>query len=98
MVRQAFQKDITYILTTTGAAKLKRYYEHIFGVTAIFRASTQAFSLTLEIISMSRVLGNRSQFITRHCQISVAAVQDWDGVFPLDRYCMVELQFWKNNL
>jgi len=40
MVRQAFQMDITYILTTTGTAKLKRYYEHIFGVTAIFRAST----------------------------------------------------------
>jgi len=39
--------DITYILTTTGAAKLKRYYEHIFGVTAIFRASTQKLFLVL---------------------------------------------------
>lgn len=30
--------------------------------------------------------------------MSVAAAQDWDGVFVLDRYCMVELQFWKGNL
>ena len=30
--------------------------------------------------------------------MSIAAAQDWDSVFPLDRYCMVELQFWKNNL
>ena len=29
--------------------------------------------------------------------MSVAAAQDWDSVFPLDRYCMVEFQFWKNN-
>ena len=41
MVRQAFQMDIKYILTTAGAAKLKRYYEHIFGVTAIFRVSSR---------------------------------------------------------
>ena len=33
-----------------------------------------------------------------HYQMSVAAARDWDSVFPLDRYCMVELQFWKNNL
>jgi len=31
--------DIKYILTTAGAAKLKKYYEHISGVTAIFSAS-----------------------------------------------------------
>ena len=30
--------------------------------------------------------------------MSVAAAQDWDSVFALDRYCMVELQFWKDNL
>ena len=30
--------------------------------------------------------------------MSVAAAQDWYNVFPLDRYCMIELQFWKNNL
>jgi len=42
VVRQAFQMDIKYILTTAVAAKLKRYYEHIFGVTAIFRVSSQS--------------------------------------------------------
>ena len=36
--------------------------------------------------------------MTRHCQMSVVAAQDWDSVFPLDSYCIVELQFWKNNL
>jgi nicotinamide mononucleotide adenylyltransferase len=30
--------------------------------------------------------------------MSVAAAQDWDSVFLLDRYCVVELEFWKNNL
>lgn len=29
--------------------------------------------------------------------MSVAAAQDWDSVFALDRYCMVELQFCKSN-
>ena len=30
--------------------------------------------------------------------MSVAAAQDWDSVFLLDRYCVIELEFWKNNL
>ena len=42
VIRQAFQLVMKYILTTIGAAKMKRYYEHIFGVTAIFRASFQS--------------------------------------------------------
>ena len=52
----------------------------------------------IKIISMSAVLGNLARIITRHCQMSVAAAQDWDSVFLLDRYCVVELEFWKNNL
>ena len=44
MIRQAFQMGIKYILTTTGAAKLKGYYEHILGVTAVFRASSQCLN------------------------------------------------------
>ena len=55
-------------------------------------------SIVGKIISMSPVLGNLSRIMTRHCQMSVAAAQDWDSVFPLDSYCIVELQFWKNNL
>ena len=46
-----------------------------------------------KIISMSPVLGNLSRIMTRDCQMSVAAAQDWDSVFPLDRHCMVKLQF-----
>ena len=41
--------DIKYILTTAGAAKVKRYYKHIFGVTAIFRASSQSPSFIFEL-------------------------------------------------
>ena len=55
-------------------------------------------SIVGKIISMSPVLGNLSRITTRHCQMSIAATQDWDSLFPLDRYCMVQIQFWKNNL
>ncbi|XP_022791177.1 uncharacterized protein LOC111330573 [Stylophora pistillata] len=55
-------------------------------------------SIVGKIISMSPVLGNLSWIITRHCLMSVAAARDWDSVFALHRYCMVELQFWKDNL
>ena len=36
--------------------------------------------------------------MTRHCQISVATAQDRDTPSPLDRYCIVELNFWRDNL
>ena len=36
--------------------------------------------------------------MTRHCQISVATAQDRDTPSPLDRYCIVELKFWRDNL
>ena len=55
-------------------------------------------SIVGKIISMSPVLGNLARIMTRHCQMSVAAAQNWDSVFLLDRYCVVELEFWKNNL
>ena len=51
-----------------------------------------------KIISMSAVLGNLSSIMTKHCQMSVAAAQDWDTPSPLDRYCIVELEFWKDSL
>ena len=36
--------------------------------------------------------------MTKHCQMSVAAAQDWDTPSPLDRYRIVELEFWKDSL
>ena len=54
-------------------------------------------SLVEKIISMSAVLGNLSSIVTKHCQMSVAAAQDWDTPSPLDRYCIVELEFLKDS-
>ena len=39
-----------------------------------------------------------SNIMTKHCLMSVAAAQDWDTSFPSDRYCYVELQFWRDYL
>ena len=47
---------------------------------------------------MSAVLGNLSSIMTKHCQMSVAAAQDWNTPSPLDRYCIVELEFGKDSL
>ena len=55
-------------------------------------------SLVKNIISMSAVLGNLSSIMTKHCQMSVAAAQDWDTPSPLHRCCIVELEFWKDSL
>ena len=38
-------------------------------------------SIVGKIISMSPVLGNLGRIMTRHCQMSVAAAQDWDSNF-----------------
>ena len=51
-----------------------------------------------KIISMSAVPGNLSSITTKHCQMSVAAAQDWDTPSPLDRYCIVELELWRDFL
>ena len=50
------------------------------------RLSTKSLaSIVGKIISMSPVLGNISRIMTTgHCQMSVAAAQDWDSVVPLD--------------
>ena len=47
-------------------------------------------SIVGKIISVSPVLGNLARIMTRHCQMAVAAAQDWDSVFLLDRYYVVE--------
>ena len=38
------------------------------------------------------------QYHDKHCQISFPAAQDWDTSSPLDRYCNVELEFWRDSL
>ena len=55
-------------------------------------------SIVGKIISMSAVMQNFSSIMSRHFQISIAAAQDWDTPFSLDRYCIVELEFWRDNL
>ena len=39
------------------------------------------------IISMGPVLGRFARIMTRHCQMTVAAGQDWDTRYALDNYC-----------
>ena len=36
--------------------------------------------------------------MTKHCQMSVAAAQVRDTPSPLDRYCIVELKFWRDSI
>ena len=36
--------------------------------------------------------------MAKHCQMFVAAAQDLDTPSPLDRYRIVELEFWKDSL
>ena len=79
--------------------RLKKYLVHIDKVLADPKVSARDLaSLVGKIISMSAVLGNLSSIMTKHCQMSVAAAQDWDTPSPLDRYCIVELEFWKDSL
>ena len=35
--------------------------------------------------------------MSRHCQISIAAADNWDSHFPLDEYCLGELKFWQQH-
>ncbi|CAB4027771.1 Hypothetical predicted protein [Paramuricea clavata] len=50
------------------------------------------------IISMGPVLGRLTSIMTRHCQMTVAAGQDWDTKYALDNYCLSEINFWLQNL
>ena len=47
---------------------------------------------------MSPILLKLSKIMTKHCQISVAAAQDWDTLFSLERYCTVEIEIWRDTL
>ena len=50
------------------------------------------------IISLGLVMGSLTRTKTRHCQMSIACSPSWDYLFDLDRYCILELEFWKSNL
>ena len=79
--------------------QLKKHLVYIDKVLADPNVSARDLaSLVGKMISMSAVLGNLSSIMTKHCQMSVAAAQDWDTPSPLDRYCIVELEFWKDSL
>ena len=49
------------------------------------------------IISMGSVLGRLTRIMTRHCQMTVAAGQDWNTKYALDNYCLSEINSscWK---
>ena len=89
IVRQAFQMVIKYISTTAGAVKFKRYYEHIFGVTAIFRVSSQSETFEEDLkmfrfISVPRYFGAVLQSITikkkKNIYIYIYIYHMWDSV------------------
>ena len=80
-------------------SRIEKALLHINNAIQVPRLSARSLaSIVGKIISMSPVLGNLSRIMTRHCQMSVAAAQDWDSLFILDRYCLAELEFWKGNL
>ena len=55
-------------------------------------------SVVGSIISISVVFGRVARVMTRHCQISIAAVDAWDTQQNVDDYCRLELWFWDSKL
>jgi hypothetical protein len=39
-----------------------------------------------------------TRIMTRHCQMSIACAPSWHSLFDLDRYCILELEFWQSSL
>ena len=50
------------------------------------------------IMSMSPAVSRLASIMTRHCLISIVAALDWDTEFELDEFCLVEVNFWRENL
>ena len=51
-------------------------------------------SIVGKIVFMSAVVRNLCSIMSRHCQMSIAAAQDWDTTFSLDiiiLYCGVRV-------
>ena len=79
--------------------RLKKCLVHIDKVLSDPNVSARDLASPVgKIISTSAVLRNLSSIMTKHCQMSVAAAQDWDTPSPLDRYCIVQLEFCKDSL
>ena len=49
-------------------------------------------------MSTSPAVTRLASIMTRHCQISIAASPDWDTEFYLDKFCLAEGNFWRENL
>ena len=49
-------------------------------------------------MSISPVVSRLANIMTRHLQISIAADPDRDTEFDLDEFCLVEVNFWRENL
>ena len=50
------------------------------------------------IISMGPAMDSLTRIMTRHCQMSIACAPSWHSLFDLDRYCILELEFWQSSL
>lgn len=55
-------------------------------------------SLIGQLISMSVVIGNVSQIMTRHLSIDVLTAKHWDQFVPVNKESLEQLEFWKSNL
>ena len=80
--------------------RLNNIFDHIESIKAndFILSARQLASFTGKIISTGAVVGNVSRLLTRHCSMSIVSAPDWDMPFPLDRYCIEEIEFWKANL
>ena len=76
---------------------IKNAILRIFGNQCIVSAR-ELSSFVGKIISAGVVYGNLSRIMTRYCSISIAAAQDWDSKFDLDKYCIREIKFWERNV
>ena len=80
--------------------RLNKIFDHIRNITNNYYvlSARQLASFTGKIISTGPVVGNVSRIMTRHCSMSVAAAPDWDSSFKLDKYCINEVEFWRDNI
>ena len=55
------------------------------------KSACELAELVGSVISMKPVVGKLTRIMTQHCQMKVAAAQDWDSKYPLDDYCPSEM-------
>jgi len=76
--------------------KAKRLLEYALDKPC--KSARELAAIVGSIMSMSPVVGRLSCIMSRHCQIAVAIADDWDTKHDLDKYCILEVRFWYENL